>query len=193
MSAVLAPQPPAQRLQRSAWWLALVAAAMVAFGYALVPLYETLCRLTGWNGTAGSMLAPTAADAGGVGAARSVAVEFLTTVNQGRGFEFRAEQSSVAVHPGALTTVNFYARNLSDHAVVAQAVPNVAPTEAARHFKKLECFCFTQQAFAAGEEKLMPVKFMLDPALPAFVDRVTLSYTFFDASAFAGEPAQATN
>ncbi len=179
--------------QRSAWRLALVVAGMFAFGYALVPLYQTLCRLTGWNGTAGSMLAPAGEVVSRVDTARSVDVEFLTTVNQARGWEFRAEQSSVAVHPGALTTVNFYARNLSDHAVVAQAVPNVAPTEAARHFKKLECFCFTQQSFAAGEEKLMPVKFILDPGLPAFVDRVTLSYTFFDASAFAEEPATAQN
>lgn len=190
MSGTLAAD---HRAQRSVWILALVAVGMVGFGYALVPIYQTLCRLTGWNGTANSMLAPASATPAAADANRSIDVEFLTTVNQGRGWEFRAEQTSVAVHPGALTTVNFYARNLSDRAVVAQAVPNVAPAEAARHFKKLECFCFTQQTFAAGEEKLMPVKFMLDPELPAFVDRVTLSYTFFDASAFAGESAAPRN
>lgn len=193
MTAAVGTGQQARQARRGAWWLALFAAAMVGFGYALGPLYEALCRLTGWNGTASAMLAPAADTAGAVDAGRSINIEFLTTVNQNRGFEFRAEQASVAVHPGALTTVNFYARNLSDHAVVAQAVPNVAPTEAARHFRKLECFCFTQQPFAAGEEKLMPVKFILDPALPAFVDRVTLSYTFFDASAFAAEPARALN
>ncbi|MGH8528543.1 MAG: cytochrome c oxidase assembly protein [Nevskiales bacterium] len=179
--------------QRTVWKLALVVAGMFAFGYAMVPLYQALCRVTGWNGTAGGMLAQATDINGAVDSVRKVNVEFVTTVNGGTGWEFRAEQSGVNVHPGALTTVNFYARNLSDRAVVAQAVPNVAPAEAARHFKKLECFCFTQQNFAAGEEKLMPVKFVLDPELPAFVDRVTLSYTFFDASAFAGEPVQAQN
>lgn len=182
------------RTQHTVLKLALVVAAMFAFGYAMVPLYQVLCRVTGWNGTASGMVAPAGDAVGGaVDNARKVNVEFLTTVNGGSNWEFRAARAEVAVHPGALTTVNFYARNLSDRAVVAQAVPNVAPAEAARHFKKLECFCFTQQSFAAGEEKLMPVKFVLDPELPAFVDRVTLSYTFFDASAFAGEPAQVKN
>ncbi len=181
------------QVQRSVWKLTLVVVGMFGFGYAMVPLYQALCRVTGWNGTAAGMLAQATNISGQVDAARSVSVEFVTTVNGGQGWEFRAEQAGVRVHPGELTTVNFYARNLADHAVIAQAMPNVAPAGAARHFKKLECFCFTRQSFAAGEEKHMPVKFVLDPELPAYMDTVTLSYTFFDASAFAAAPAQAAN
>ncbi len=86
------------------------------------------------------------------------------------------------MHPGALTTVSFYAQNTQDRDVIAQAVPNVAPWNAAKYLRKTECFCFNNQAFKAGEEKHMPVRFVLDPELPADVDTVTLSYTFFDVT-----------
>jgi cytochrome c oxidase assembly protein subunit 11 len=120
---------------------------------------------------------------------RTVKVEFVTTINGGQGWSFRAEQTSLHVHPGELYTVNFYARNLGDGELVAQAVPHVAPWDAARHLKKTECFCFNNQPFAAGEEKQMPMRFMLDPDLPRSVDTVTLSYTFFDVTETAANGA----
>ena len=123
---------------------------------------------------------------------RTVTVEFVTTVNGSPQWQFKAEQASVTVHPGELRTVNFYAKNLQDKTLVAQAVPNIAPSTAASHLRKTECFCFRQQSFKAGEEKHMPVRFMLDPALPPDVDRVTLSYTFFDATALAQGAAAKT-
>ncbi|HEY0973610.1 MAG TPA: cytochrome c oxidase assembly protein [Solimonas sp.] len=160
--------------------LALVVVGMFGFGYALVPLYDALCDAIGLNGRmkleAASSL-PT-----GVDTSRMVTVEFVTTVNGGKPWKFRAEQASVQVHPGELRTVNFFAQNTEGHDLVAQAVPNVAPWDAAKHLRKTECFCFNNQPFKAGEEKTMPVVFMLDPELPAHVDRVTLSYTFFDVS-----------
>ena len=161
-----------------------VAAGMFAFGFALVPLYGAVCELVGFNGRASSMLVasdlPERPDA-----SRLVTVEFLTTVNGGKPWEFRAETQRLQVHPGKLYEVDFHARNPMNHAVVAQAVPSVAPWSAARHLKKTECFCFNRQPFAAGEEKRMPMRFMLDPELPATVDTVTLSYTFFDVSELA--------
>ena len=160
--------------------LVVVTAGMFGFGFALVPLYNALCDSLGINGKVELEAAkggPVAIDTN-----RTVTVEFTTTVNGGRSWKFRAEQPTIEVHPGQLYTVSFYAQNTEDHDIVAQAVPNVAPWEAAAHLKKTECFCFNQQPFKAGEEKEMPVVFMLDPELPADVDRVTLSYTFFDVS-----------
>ncbi|HUR42382.1 MAG TPA: cytochrome c oxidase assembly protein [Verrucomicrobiae bacterium] len=161
-----------------------VTLAMFGFGFALVPVYGFVCDITGFNGTTSAMkLASNVTEQ--VDTSRTVTVEFLTTVNGGRPWEFSAETQRLRVHPGKLYTVNFTARNTQDLPVVAQAVPSVAPWNAARHLKKTECFCFNRQSFAAGERKLMPMRFMLDPELPAEVDTVTLSYTFFDAPELA--------
>lgn len=162
-------------------WLRLsaVAAGMFGFGFALVPLYNAICELTGVNGRpSNTRIASTVVENP---QARTVSVEFLTTVNGDRGYTFDPVTPRIEVHPGKLYKVEFVAQNTRDHAVVAQAVPSIAPFSAARHLRKTECFCFRQQPFAAGEEKRMPVVFMLDPELPAEVDTVTLSYTFFDA------------
>lgn len=168
--------------------LLLVVVVMFGFGFALGPIYTAVCRLTGINGKLSGMAAD-AAQLPAVDESRWVKVLFVTTVNGGKPWEFRAGQSEVRVHPGQLTTVTFHAKNTEARALVAQAVPNVAPWEAARHLKKTECFCFNNQAFAAGESKEMPVRFMLDPALPAEVDTVTLSYTFFDVTEAAQKAA----
>lgn len=175
---------PATARKRHVLRLAGVTVGMFAFGFALVPLYGAVCDLVGFNGRASGMLVasdlPERPDP-----ARLVTVEFLTTVNGGQPWEFRAATQRLQVHPGKLYTVEFTARNPQDRAVVAQAVPSVAPWSAAKHLKKTECFCFNRQPFAAGEEKRMPMRFMLDPELPAAVDTVTLSYTFFDVSEIA--------
>ncbi|HEX4895964.1 MAG TPA: cytochrome c oxidase assembly protein [Solimonas sp.] len=169
--------------------LSAVVVGMFGFGFALVPMYNALCDAIGLNGKVKMEAATDAAVA--VDTSRTVTVEFVTTVNGGKAWKFRSEQSSVQVHPGQLMTVNFYAQNTEDHDIVAQAVPQVAPWDAARHLKKTECFCFNNQPFKAGEEKQMPVVFMLDPELPADVDRVTLSYTFFDVTASTAAQADA--
>lgn len=161
--------------------LVVVVVAMFGFGFALGPIYDALCKVTGLNGKTSGM----AADAQALPAidtSRWVTVQFVTTVNGGRPWEFRAEQAEVRVHPGQLSTVKFHAKNTEARDLVAQAVPNIAPWNAARHLRKTECFCFNNQTFKAGESKEMPVRFMLDPALPADVDVVTLSYTFFDVT-----------
>lgn len=167
--------------------LVVLVAAMFGFGFALVPLYDALCRVTGLNGKVSGV----AAEAGdhAVDESRLVKVQFVTTVNGGRTWEFRADQDEVQVHPGQLTTVSFHARNTLDQAVVGQAVPSIAPWNAARHMLKTECFCFDNQSFAAGEEKHMPVRFVVDRELAADVDTITLSYTFFDITETAQHDA----
>jgi cytochrome c oxidase assembly protein subunit 11 len=164
--------------------LSVGAAGMFAFGFALIPLYGLVCDLTGFSGST-SMLVNPADVREQPDASRVVTVEFTTTVNGGAPWTFVAQTPRLQVHPGQLYTVNFIARNGRDQAVVAQATPNILPRDATKYLKKTECFCFRQQSFAAGEEKVMPVRFMLDRELPAGVETVTLSYTFFDATEFA--------
>lgn len=169
-----------------------VAAGMFAFGFAMVPFYEVLCELTGFNGRSGTMVLASQVHEQ-PDPARLVTVEFLTTVNAGLPWEFRAETQRLRVHPGKLYTVNFVAHNTQGRDMVGQAVPSVTPWDAARHLRKTECFCFNQQPLAAGEEKHMPMRFMLDPELPADVQTVTLSYTFFDVTDMARRPAGASS
>lgn len=177
-------RPQAKASRRNVWKLLGVVVGMFGFGFALVPMYNALCQLTNLNGKDTGMLASSAV-VEKPDPSRTVKVQFLTTVNGGRLYSFKPEQSSIDVHPGQLYTVNFVARNEQDQAAVGQAVPSVVPWNAARHLRKTECFCFNQQPFMANEEKRMPVRFMLDADLPADVQTVTLSYTFFDVTQLA--------
>ncbi len=173
---------------RSVLILAGVVAGMFAFGYALVPLYRTVCRLTGLNGRSDTLVAAQNVKAQAPDS-RWVEVQFVTTVNGGRTWQFAPVQNSIKVHPGELYTVYFTARNEEDEAVVGQAVPSVAPWDAASHLHKTECFCFSRQPFKPLEEKKMPVRFMVDRDLPSEVQTMTLSYTFFDVTPAADKSA----
>ncbi len=150
------------------------------FAFALVPLYEIACEKvfgikleqtpTGAERVAGYT----------VDTAREVTVEFDTTVNSKLPWSFRAVAPTMKVHPGELTEAMFYARNDSARAIVGQAVPSVAPSSASIYFNKTECFCFTEQLLEPGEEREMPVRFVVDPELPPNVRTLTLSYTFYN-------------
>lgn len=173
-----AGQPAERANRRTALKLGAVVLAMFGFGYALVPIYDVVCEALGINGKTRSTAALLPAD-GKVDTSRSVTVEFLGTVNGSVPWQFEPGVRKVTVHPGALTEVTFRARNMALAAYTAQAVPSVAPVEAARHFVKTECFCFVNQTLQAGQSIDMPVRFMVDPRLPPGVETITLSYTFF--------------
>ena len=162
--------------------LLILAVAMFGFGFALVPLYDVFCEITGFGGRTNPE-AVTVVEAPDI--SREIRVEFMTTVNSYAPFEFRADADSMTVHPGKMYYATFTAKNLTEADKVAQAVPSVAPIAAAEHFVKIECFCFDNQQFAANEEKAMPVQFIVDPDLPDYVDTITLQYTFFDTASVA--------
>jgi cytochrome c oxidase assembly protein subunit 11 len=168
---------PVDANRRTALKLAGAVVAMFGFGYALVPLYDVFCEITGLNGKTGVVSA--ASLDGNVDTTRSVTVEFMTSVNSGLPWEFRPSTARTVVHPGGVYEATFYARNISGETIVGHAVPSVAPGTASRHFNKIECFCFTEQRFGPGEGREMPVRFVIDRGLPAEIRTVTLSYTFF--------------
>ena len=173
-----------REILRHPWRLAGIAAVMFGFGFALIPVYRVVCQFVNLNGKDKALItATTVHESPDLG--REVTVQFTTQVNGGRNWDFKPEVSSIKVHPGELYTVKFSAHNPDDSELVAQAVPSVTPWDAARYLKKTECFCFRQQPFKGQETKSMPVRFMLERELPADVDTVTLSYTFFDVTAHA--------
>ncbi len=161
--------------------LLLVTAGMFGFGYALVPLYDALCDITGLNGKPGVVQAE--ALNGEVDQTREVTVQFIGNVNSSLPWEFYPLEKTMKVHPGKIYETRFYAKNLAGQRIVGRAVPSVAPAEASKYFNKTECFCFTQQVFAAGEGRAMPVRFVVGTSLPRDVSTVTLAYTFFRVDA----------
>ena len=164
-----------------AWKLLAIAAGSFAFGFALVPLYNVLCAVTGYGDQSKLRERFTAIEQPQLD--RTVTVEFLADVASAGTFEFRPVVRTVEVHPGQLFTAQFYAHNLSGRDTTAQAVPNIAPSEVAAYFHKTECFCFSPQHFALNEGRDMPVRFIIDPSLPRHIDLITLAYTFYDESA----------
>lgn len=166
--------------------LLLVVFVMFGFGYALVPLYDAICDVTGLNGKTGRA-SPVQAQNAAVDREREITVEFVSSINGDLPWEFKPYINRLRMHPGESRRVDFYARNQSDTAITARAVPSVAPNRGSRYFNKIECFCFTEQELAAGEEKEMPVRFVVSPDLPSDIKTITLSYTFF-----AVEPKQIT-
>ncbi len=159
--------------------LVVVTVLMFGFGYALVPLYKKICEITGVNDL-------TQADAGAVAFARSTQVDLSRTItvefdSNARGpWRFKPVKSSMQVHPGELATITYEIANQQNRAMQAQAIPSYIPMAATQYFRKLECFCFKQQALGPHEARQFPVVFVIDPKLPKNVDTITLSYTFFE-------------
>lgn len=162
--------------------LAAIVVGMFAFGFALVPIYNSLCKALGINGkTNTSSIAYDAANAA-IDESRTITVEFIATNSGQVPWAFHPNTKKVKVHPGEIAKLSFYAENKSAHAMTVQAIPSVTPGIAAKYLKKTECFCFTQQTLNGHEAMDMPLLFHLDPALPSYVRTVTLSYTLFDVT-----------
>ena len=164
--------------------LLVVVVAMFGFGYALVPIYEVICEVTGLRNVFKADAAPVNTQ---VDLTRSVGIEFDANL-QRLAWTFRPLEGHVQVHPGEITQVVYEIRNTLDRPVTGQAVPSYGPAAAAQYFKKLECFCFQQQTLGPGEVRRMPVVFVVDPALPREVGTITLSYTFFEVAGARKEP-----
>jgi cytochrome c oxidase assembly protein subunit 11 len=160
--------------------LLLFAAGMFVFGFfALPPLYDVFCEITGFGGrtNTSAQVVDEAPDL-----SRNIRIEFVATVNNYAPWEFVPTVDSMTVNPGKMYYATFTATNLSDADRTGQAVPSVAPASAGEHFKKIECFCFDSQEFKANERRSLPLQFIVDPDLPDYIDTITLSYTYFESN-----------
>ena len=160
------------------WQLWLFAAGAFAFGFALIPLYDVLCDVTGYGSKktlVNAAAAPTKTDLN-----RLVTIEFISALPTVGEWEFHPVKNDLQVHPGQLYEATFIAKNLSARPVTAHAVPSIAPQQATRYFHKTDCFCFTPQHFEGAQTRELKVRFFVDPQLPSDIDRVTLAYSMFD-------------
>ncbi|MGF6511440.1 cytochrome c oxidase assembly protein [Paraburkholderia sp. 32] len=175
--------------------LFVVALMMFGFGFALVPMYRAICQITGVNNLVQRDVSAREAKNTQVDMSRTISIEFDANARGLLGF--KPEQRSLDVHPGEITTVMYDVSNKQSRTIRAQAIPSYAPKQATEYFRKIECFCFTQQTLNANETKRMPVVFVVDPKLPKDVKTITLSYTFFElntpAAASADDAAPKAN
>lgn len=168
--------------KRLARRLAFVAVAMFGFGFALVPFYNQICAALGVN----SILAASEPLNSQIDSTRTITIE-LDSNTHDLPWRFRPLVNHVTVHPGELTTVEYEVVNVREAAVTGQAVPSYGPQHAGEYFRKLDCFCFTQQTLAAGETRRMPVTFVVDPKLPRDINSIAVSYTFFEVAGRGGK------
>ncbi len=157
-----------------------IALGAFGFGFALVPLYNVLCDVTGYGDNQRLLRKVKASEHPDL--TRTITVEFLASVASAGGWEFEPVVRQIKIHPGKLYSAEFFAHNLTGRDTMAQAVPDIAPSKAVAFFHKTECFCFSPQHFKLGEQRMMPVRFIVDPALPGYLDHITLAYTFYDDS-----------
>ncbi|PJK14174.1 cytochrome c oxidase assembly protein [Lysobacteraceae bacterium NML07-0707] len=183
-------RPDTASSRRGLGRMLLVAVMGFAFAFALVPLYRIACeKFLGIRMEQGPMDV-VAASQSGVDETRWVTVQFDGGVNSALPWEFRPHQASMKVHPGKQYETSYYAKNTSNRVIVGSAVPSVAPAQGSRYFNKTECFCFTAQTLAPGESRDMPVRFIVDPALPKDIKTLTLSYAFFRNDSLTAEANQ---
>jgi len=162
--------------------LALVALGMFGFGFALVPFYNQICAALGVNQLeARDEVVNTQVDV-----TRTVTIELDSNAHN-MPWRFKPLVGHISVHPGEVVTVEYEISNVRGAPVTGQAVPSYGPQRAAEYFKKVECFCFTQQTLAAGETRRLPVVFVVDPKLPKDVNTIALSYTFFEVAGRGGK------
>jgi cytochrome c oxidase assembly protein subunit 11 len=162
-----------------------IALGSFAFGFALVPLYNVLCSVTGVGDNSQLLRKVKAIEH--LDASRTITIEFLGDSASAGEWDFHPVHRTIEIHPGKLYSAEFFAHNLTGRDTVAQAVPSIAPSKMTAFFHKTECFCFSPQHFSVNEQRIMPVRFIVDPAIPSYVDRITLAYTFFDESSRVGK------
>ena len=162
--------------------LAAVVLGMFAFGFALVPIYNSLCQTLGINGKTNTTAIAFNPATTTVALDRTVVVEFVATNNSSVPWAFYPKTAKLTVHPGEIAKLSFYAENKTDHRMTVQAIPSVTPGIAAKFLKKTDCFCFTQQTLNGHEAMDMPLLFHLDAEIPANVKTITLAYTLFDVT-----------
>lgn len=170
-----------QKTTKTVKKLVLVVFAMFGFGFALVPLYDVFCDITGLNGKTNTSAATYEAD--GVDRSRVVRVQFISRNAKGIPWKFEPMINEVSVHPGEMKLVKFYAKNESTTDIIGQAVPSVSPGRAAVYLQKVECFCFNSQPLKASEDVEMGLQFYVDPEIPSDISTLTLSYTLYDITA----------
>lgn len=166
--------------------LLLAVVGMFAFGWALVPLYDVICDITGLNGKTGGRVE--VAEAGLlVDEEREITIQFIAHHNTEMGWVFEPSVAQMTVRPGEVNVVSYRATNPRTTQMVGQAIPSVAPNVAAAHLNKIECFCFEEQLLQPGETADMPIRFFVDPELPANITKLTLAYTLYDITEKSGK------
>jgi cytochrome c oxidase assembly protein subunit 11 len=185
--------------RRTGLMAAGIALGMIGLAYASVPLYRVFCQVTGFGGTTGVAEAAALPDARTLRAlgGRTIKIRFDSNTSPGMPWQFKPRDTEQKIAIGEKRLAFFEATSMSAVATTGRAIFNVSPDTAGKYFRKIECFCFTEQTLAAGETVQMPVTFFVDPAIlddpdAKKIDEITLSYTFFPVDNPEPKPVSAT-
>lgn len=169
--------------------LLVIVGFMFSFSFAMAPLYNALCRATGFGGKI-TLIPYVTKNNAAPDLSRSVIVQFVATNNASLPWDFRPQKTSIEIHPEEETQVMFWVRNNTNKTMTVQAIPSITPWSAVKHLHKIECFCFQKQTLAGGEGLDMPVVFRIDKQLPSDIHVITLAYTLFDVTSSQKRIAQ---
>lgn len=172
-------QDKQKKVKKQTLIMFLILLGMFAFCFALVPIYSVFCKVTGLNGKTTNYAQNALED---VDTSRTITVELTSTLNGTIPTEFKSAHKKFKLHPGEYVTTSYWVKNLTDQPMVVQAIPSVTPGQGAKHFNKIECFCFINQPLEPNEGKEMPLVFTVDKDLPKHIRTVTLAYTLFDVT-----------
>ncbi|PJE79579.1 Cytochrome c oxidase assembly protein CtaG [invertebrate metagenome] len=170
----------------------LAAVGMFGFGFAMVPLYDVFCQVTGLNGKTSNTPYAYKNSSASVDKSRQVTVQFVATHNKEMPWLFTSDITEITLHPGEVGKLSFTAVNPTDRQIIGQAIPSVSPFQATNYLHKVECFCFTTQTLKPGEKKVMPLHIIVDQEIPKHITKLTLSYTLFDVTELGETPSPST-
>lgn len=176
----MSDQSTTQKNKTTATIAGIVAVSMVLLSiFAVPPAYRLFCQITGWGGTTQRAEAAPAHVL-----ERKITVRFDANIAPGLPWHFKPEQLHQTIQVGQSSLAFYQSENLSGKPVSGQATFNVSPAKAGIYFRKIDCFCFTEQTLQPGEKVSMPVAYFIDPAIDKDhnldeVETITLSYTFF--------------
>ena len=178
--------------------LSLIVLLMFGFSFALVPIYNVFCKVTGLNGKVDTNQPGVytrykpEANVASSEPIRIITVEFDVNRNEKIPCEIIPKHLALQVIPGELSSTSYYVKNLTNKTMVIQAIPSISPGIVAKYLKKLECFCFTPQELKPYESQQLALRFWLEPEIPENVHRLTLSYTLFDVTKVVKEKKHGT-
>lgn len=165
----------------SVWKIALIPVVMFGFGFALVPLYDIFCEVTGLNGknfTVSSLMAESVSSDSAF-SGEGAMLKFLADADSRDTWGLKPEKKSLNIQAGKMITTYYEITNFSDKKITVQAVPSVAPGEWAQHLVKIECFCFTNQVIEANATVKLPLQVTLSAKAPEEVNHLSLSYRIY--------------
>lgn len=169
----------------SPWKITLIPIGMFAFGFALVPLYDVFCEITGVNGKNFSTQVESDPLTQQEAEKQNLIVDLRLTADPDSRdhWKLKPDKNIIAIQAGKMIKTHYQLTNPTDKPITIRAVPSVAPGHWAQYLVKIECFCFDEQHIPANGTVELPLQVTLSASTPGEVNHLTLSYRIYEQDA----------